>query len=107
MAYRSTRTVGCSLRVTRVAAYAFWSLDDNADIARLPMSHGDQVLDAALSADGRTLATLGRDQSLQIWDEAESAGASVPLDGGGVLAVAADPSGEHLVVTMASGGEQC
>ena len=83
---------------------AFWSLDDNADIARLPMSHGDQVLDAALSADGRTLATLGRDQSLQIWDEAESAGASVPLDGGGVLAVAADPSGEHLVVTMASGG---
>lgn len=81
----------------------FWSLEDDAGVARLPMSHRDQVLDAALSADGRTLATLGRDQSLQIWDEAEPAGLSVPLDGDGVLAVAADPSGEVIAATMTSG----
>ncbi len=48
-----------------------WDLDSRSEIDTSMIGHDDRVVDAAASADGTRLVTLGRDQDARLWDMAD------------------------------------
>lgn len=70
-----------------------------------PLSHGDLVLDAQFSPDGRMVATVSRDDTARFWDFTTGLPLSEPLPHGArVEHLAFSPDGRWLATAAADGG---
>lgn len=74
-----------------------WDVDSKAKKAEVPKAHADTILGAALSPDGKTLATVSYDRLVKLWDAATlDARSTLKEHTDAVYAVAFDASGDRL-----------
>lgn len=73
-----------------------WDLRTGA--VRTFWGHLDDVLDVAVSADGRLLATTSGDGTARVWDLASGTGDELLVETDATAAVAFDPTGTRLAV---------
>ncbi|MEE9417773.1 MAG: WD40 repeat domain-containing serine/threonine-protein kinase [Acidimicrobiales bacterium] len=69
-----------------------------------PTSHSDSVVDAALSADGNTFVTLGRDNDLRAWDMSANNPSVISADvAGSAGSIAMSTAGDVVAVGRTDG----
>lgn len=87
---------GHALTILKKTAVVLWRLSDGAVVQTFDAGGKHQIYGAALSPDGKTLATGGWEGKVHLWDRASGKRTDLALHRHGIMSVAFSPDGEWL-----------